>query len=246
MTKTPRIAIITQARMTSTRLPGKILKSAGGKTLLEHHLDRLSKAGFEIIIATTTNASDEPIVSLCKSLGYDTFRGDEQDVLSRYFFAAENKKLDVIVRVTSDCPLIDGPLIAESMNLYLAESQHRPHLYLSNCLERTFPRGFDFEIFSFLDLKEAFEKATLSSDREHVTPYLHQNRNHLMNFLSVKNSVDESKYRLTVDEADDFSLIKKLIEEHQCHLKNWSQIVAVLQQYPELQAINSHVEQKKL
>src|SRR5690606_18445145 len=106
-----RVGIITQARMTSTRLPGKVLTRIGGKSALEHHLDRLREADAPVIVATTTNASDDPLADRAESLGYSVFRGSEHDVLSRFAGAAREHALDVVVRVTSDCPLIDGDLV---------------------------------------------------------------------------------------------------------------------------------------
>jgi spore coat polysaccharide biosynthesis protein SpsF len=240
------VAIISQARMTSSRLPGKVLKLAGGKTLLEHHFNRLKTSGLPVIVATTRNSSDDPIVSLCERLQVKYSRGDENDVLSRYYEAAEKYHLSQIIRVTSDCPLIDGDLIQKAWKRFVTDSQLKPHFYLSNCLKRTFPRGFDFEIFHFEDLKKAFLDATLVSDREHVTPFIHQNRSGKIQMLSVENETDDSRFRLTVDEADDFELIKTLIEQFHAEKLSAREIISILKTNPKLAEINSHVEQKKL
>lgn len=246
MQNNSEIGIISQARMTSTRLPGKVLKNVAGKSLLEYHLNRLSWSELPVVVATTIGKTDDPIVQLCQHLNIPTFRGDENDVLSRYYLAAQKFQFKTIIRVTSDCPLIDGKMIRKGLDRYLLSSQNRPHYYLSNCLQRSYPRGLDFEIFSWTDLKEAYEKATLSSDREHVTPYLHQNRNQKMHLLSYENSQDESRYRLTVDEMDDFKLIESLIAHHSVDRMEFPELLTVLKKNPELALLNSHVEQKKI
>ena len=144
-----KTAAIIQARMGSTRLPGKVLKTVMGKTLLEYQIERVKEAQMidQIIIATTMKKIDEPIVNLCERLGVDYFRGSEHDVLSRYFETATNFNIDVIVRITSDCPLIDPEIIDKVVSHYL---NHREKLdYASNTLERTYPRGLDTEVFSY-------------------------------------------------------------------------------------------------
>lgn len=236
--------IISQARMTSTRLPGKVLMKVAGKTLLEYHIERLRLSGLPVVVATTTNETDEPIVDLCNQLQVPVYRGDENDVLSRFWETAEKFQIDPIVRVTSDCPLIDGKMIAQAVQQYL-ESK-KSWLYLSNCLERTYPRGFDFEVFSREMLNEAFEKAQSLPEREHVTPYIHQNHHGKTKLQSIKRSTDMSAHRLTVDELDDFRLIEKLIIDYSAAEKSEREISQILIDHPELQRMNSHIEQKKV
>ena len=144
-----KIVIIVQARMTSTRLPGKILLPVLGKPLLEYQIERLKRCNKadEIVIATTINSSDQPVVNLCERLGIAYYRGSECDVLARYFEAAVASQADVIVRVTSDCPVIDPTVIKQCIDFYL---KHYPYYdYVSNSLQRTYPRGMDTEVFSF-------------------------------------------------------------------------------------------------
>ena len=148
-----RVGVITQARTTSTRLPGKVLLEVGGRTLLDHHLDRLATSGLGVYVATTVNATDDGIVELARRRGVGVHRGSEDDVLARYHECAVANDLDVVVRVTSDCPLIDGRVIAEGVAEFLRQDD--PRLYLSNVVARTFPRGFDFEIFGAPLLAEA-------------------------------------------------------------------------------------------
>lgn len=242
--KDRKIGIISQARMTSTRLPGKVLKEIDGVSLLKYHVDRLKKANIPIFIATTTNSTDDPIVEFCKKEGITSFRGKEDNVLERYYLCAKKYDLDIIIRVTSDCPLIDGGLIKSGLERYLALNDE--YLYLSNTIGRSFPRGLDFEVFSFKLLKEAFDKATLKLEREHVTPYLYQGKNPLIQTLGFIRDENKGEYRITVDTVADFELIETLIHRYKAHLKNTAQIIDLLNEHPELVRLNAHVEQKKL
>ncbi|MHC2990958.1 acylneuraminate cytidylyltransferase [Pontibacter sp. HJ8] len=239
-----KVGVISQARMTSTRLPGKVLLEAGGKTMLQHHVDRLQEAGLEVYLATTANASDNAIAAFAKTAGIPCSRGDEQNVLSRYYACTVEHKLDVIVRVTSDCPLIDGHLIADALQQYLLLNDDS--VYLSNALERTFPRGFDFEIFSFSLLEEAYKQATLPEELEHVTPYINQNKSNRVILQHYTREKDASRYRITLDTQEDLELITVLIENYQAQHMSGNELIGLLESHPELQKINAHVEQKKL
>jgi spore coat polysaccharide biosynthesis protein SpsF len=239
------IGIITQARATSTRLPAKVLLTAGGKSYLQHHLERLAQTGLPVIVATTTNADDEPIVELAGQLGFPVFRGSELDVLSRFAGAIRAHDLTGVVRVTSDCPLIDPAVVAEGVDRYRAENAE--NVYVSNCLTRTYPRGMDYEIFSAARLLQADEVATLPVDREHVTAYLHQNRAGDMRLVNMPwDHADGSKYRLTLDTEDDRQLLATLIEDFGATELNCADLVAIMEKHPELHALNEHIEQKKL
>jgi spore coat polysaccharide biosynthesis protein SpsF len=241
------VGIITQARATSTRLPGKVLLPVGGSTFLDHHLDRVALGNdFRVVVATTVNADDEPIVELAQGRGLPWYRGSELDVLERFAGAAEENQLDVVVRVTSDCPLIDGRVVAAGVERYLAEDD--PRLYAANTLERTYPRGFDFEIFSADLLREAHKDATRPEDREHVTSYLHQNRPGDIRLLNLpfEGPAHGSRYRLTLDTEDDRKLLATLIEQYDAMALNCAQLIALLDAHPELAALNEHIEQKKL
>ncbi|GAA3147812.1 spore coat polysaccharide biosynthesis protein SpsF [Kribbella aluminosa] len=239
-----KIGIITQVRVTSTRLPAKVLLTVGGRSYLEHHLDRLSRTGLPVIVATTTNFNDNLVVQLCNEDGFPVFRGSEDDVLSRFAGAAREHDLDGIVRVTSDCPLIDPEIVAAGVDRWRAENDL--DLYLSNCLERTYPRGMDFEIFSAARLYDAEQKATLTADREHVTSYLHQNRSGEMRLLNLPWSGGGSQYRLTLDTADDWKLLDALIEDFGASRLGCADLVKILDEHPELATLNAHIEQKKL
>ncbi len=230
--------------MTSTRLPGKVLRPVAGQPLLHYHVQRLQASGLPLYLAITDQPTDDALAAFATASSLPYFRGSEDDVLARYQQCAAAYNLDVVVRVTSDCPLLDGSLVADAVQEYLAADN--PRLYLSNVLERTFPRGFDFEVFSRELLDEAAAQATLPSDREHVTPYIHQNRSGQVQFRHVRRAEDRSAYRLTVDTADDFELIRQLIENYGAATLPADTLIALLDAHPELVALNAHIEQKKL
>jgi spore coat polysaccharide biosynthesis protein SpsF len=241
----PEVWIITQARMTSTRLPGKILLRAGAKTLLEHHIDRLSHFGSNIVVATTDRNSDEPVVAFCKQKNIHCMRGSEEDVMDRFVKAIEAfvSPNDIVVRVTSDCPLIDASLIEQGVKAFVEESPKDP--YVSNCFPRSFARGFDFELFRASSLLDAASKTNDPFDREHVTPYLWKNKSGDTILKNISQEKDHSSLRICVDTPEDYTLIKKLIEEHGCSEMRYAEIEALLISHPELVAINAHIEQKK-
>ncbi|MCK4858639.1 MAG: glycosyltransferase family protein, partial [candidate division Zixibacteria bacterium] len=199
-------AIIVQARMRSKRLPGKVLKTVLGKSLLEYQTERLRRVTLadKIIIATTTNTTDQPLVEFCQQHSLPCFRGSEEDVLGRYCGAAASHEVDVIVRVTADCPLIDPKVIDKVIRCYL-DSQGSFD-FVSNTLARTYPRGMDCEVFPALLLEEIEREATAPPDREHVTPffYRHPDRYRLGN---VTHESDQSRHRWTVDTHEDLELI---------------------------------------
>jgi spore coat polysaccharide biosynthesis protein SpsF len=236
--------VVTQARTSSSRLPGKVLEPVGGRPLLQHHLDRLSAAGLRVVVATTVNAGDDPVVGIAERAGAAVFRGSEHDVLSRYVGAAEQEGLDVVVRVTSDCPLIDGGVVAAGVEEYLGLAD--PDAYVTNTQPRTFPRGFDFEVFSRAALEEAHERADRPGHREHVTPYLAQNVSGRVRIRNLTWEPDRAGYRVTVDTAADLELVRRLVEDHGADALDCAGIVALLDAHPELVALNAHVEQKRV
>ncbi|WP_223007686.1 cytidylyltransferase domain-containing protein [Cylindrospermopsis curvispora] len=241
-----KTVIIVQARMTSTRLPGKILKQVLGKPLLQYQIERLQgvKLADEIVIATTTNKTDAPIIDLCDRLSVAYFRGSEADVLERYYQAAVAHQAKVVVRVTSDCPLIDPQVVNRVIDYYL--KNHSQYDYVSNSLERTYPRGMDTEVFPFSVLQEAFVRARSQPDREHVTPFIYR-QPVLYRLGHVLYSQDCSHHRWTVDTAEDFELIQKIIEAVYPNVPNFTleDCLRLLGERPEWYLINSHIEQKK-
>ena len=212
--------------------------------MLQHQVERLAGAGLDVYVATTTNEADEPIVAAAKALGVGVFRGSEGDVLSRFAGAAHEFGLDVVVRVTSDCPLIDGLVVREGIDRFIALGDERAHV--SNVLDRSYPRGFDFEIFSASALYEADERATKQAEREHVTPYLYANPSSKFTLHAVRRDEDASHYRVTLDTAEDFELIRRLFEDYNAAGLSVDEIIDVLERHSDLARLNMHVEQKKL
>jgi len=240
-----KAGIISQVRMGSTRLPGKVLRTAAGRPLLDYHVQRLQQSGLPVLLATTTEPADDVLADYAAAHDLGCHRGSEADVLARYYETAQRFGLDVIVRVTSDCPLVDGPLIGAAVQRYLAEGN--PWVYRSNAIVRTFPRGLDFEIFSIEMLAEAYYNATLPYEREHVTPYLKTNPA-VAERVQYRDEVwpggDFSRFRITLDTAEDYEVLRRLIEEHQAHTLDVADLLALLQAQPEIMALNAHVEQK--
>lgn len=237
--------IVVQARLGSTRLPGKIFKTVQGKPLLSYQLERLRRVTSVegIVIATTTNPLDLPIVDYCNLEGLHCIRGSEEDVLSRYVAACDAFGLEVVVRVTSDCPLLDPKLLEKGLACF---SEHYDTLdYLSICHERSYPLGMDFEIIRVDALKKAFFEAQTTSEKEHVTPYIWQHPK-LFRLGNLQQKEDQSSYRLTVDTQEDFTLIEHIIKE--LYPKNpefgLNDIITLLKKHPDWVSINAHVVQK--
>lgn len=224
--------IIIQARTGSTRLPGKILLPLANMPMLWHVAMRCkkSKLANRVIVATSTDTGDDPIEELCKQYGIDYFRGDLEDVLNRFEQCANTFKLDAIVRITSDCPLIDPDIIDQSISMFNA---HNDIDYVSNVLDRTFPRGLDCEVFSRTALDEAHTKATKQQEREHVTPWIVANKKTLV--LTVDPTY-HGTFRLTVDENPDYLLIQKIysIFYKQGEIIDTKTVIAYLNSHPEL------------
>lgn len=235
--------IIVQARMTSTRLPGKVLLPLAGEPMLARLIERLRRVrrANGIVVATTTNATDDPIAALCAQLGVPCHRGSEQDVLSRYADAARLYGADVVVRITADCPLIDPALIDQLIETY----EEGDSDYVSNMLPPTWPYGMAVEVFSAAALVQAHAEATQAAEREHVTPFLywHPERYRLRN---VASPVDLSRHRWTVDTPEDYELVRRLFDHLMPTQPQFTQadVLALLDQHPDWIAINQHVRQK--
>jgi len=237
--------IISQVRMGSTRLPGKVLLPAAGRPLLDYHIARAQQSRLPIYLATTTEPADDVLVAYAKANGIPYHRGSEADVLARYYETARKFGLDVIVRVTSDCPLVDGSLVGAAVERYLAENN--PSVFRSNSIIRSFPRGLDFEIFSMQMLAEAHAQATLPYEREHVTPYIKASpatAGRVINRDEVWPGGDYSRFRITLDTAEDYQVLRALIEQHHAERLNVADLLALLEAHPEIMALNAHIEQK--
>jgi spore coat polysaccharide biosynthesis protein SpsF len=243
------IAII-QARLGSTRLPGKVLLRLAEDTVLGHVVRRVRACPRlnGVIVATTVADEDAAIVTECQRLGVPSFRGSAEDVLARYFHAAQGAGAEAVVRVTSDCPLFDPELLDRML-----ETFHRLNAtavtvdYLSNTLRRTFPRGLDAEIFTFAALRDAFAEATSPHEREHVTPFFYEHPERFR-LHSVEGPTDLSAHRWTLDTPDDWKLIESVYRELHTPggMFTTAEVLKLLRARPELATLNAHVEQKKL
>ncbi|NLS92529.1 MAG: NTP transferase domain-containing protein [Planctomycetaceae bacterium] len=239
-----RVVAIIQARTGSTRLPGKVLQDLAGSTMLARVIRRTARASLldEVVVATTQSDQDDPVVAECRRLEAAWFRGNEHDVLDRYFAASEASRAELVVRVTSDCPLIDPALIDRVVAAFLKE---RPD-YVSNFLERTYPRGLDNEAFPFEGLARAWCEAESPYQRVHVTPYFYENPA-LFRLLAVKHDRDLSGHRWTVDTPADMQFARAVYDRFGGDDQfAWTDVLQMLENEPELSEINRHVRQKEL
>ncbi|UOQ48298.1 glycosyltransferase family protein [Gracilibacillus caseinilyticus] len=242
-----KIVAIIQARMGSSRLPGKVLKKIKQKTILSHVLNRIaqSKNIDCIVVATTTQKIDDQIVSEVNKHGFNVYRGSEDNVLDRFYQTAVAYSADVIIRITSDCPLIDPEIIDKMVHFYIKNNYSLVTNAGSEMSKRTFPRGLDVEIFSMDVLKKAFHQAKLSYQKEHVTPFIYEKNNNIYYYTNKENL---SQHRWTLDTEEDFQLIKKIYNEMYSGEHNFymGDIVQLFNRNPELFNINAHIEQKKV
>ena len=233
--KKPINLAIVQARMTSSRLPGKVLSDICGKPSLQRMLERINMASSidKVVVATTINTSDDLIVELCEKLKVDIFRGDEDDVLGRFCGAAEEAEAEIVIRLTADCPMIDPDVIDEVVSAFSIYN----HDYLSNTIERTYPDGLDVEVMSINTLREAHKKAVAPFLREHVTPYISGKRPDLgagdFRIDQIRFAADFSHIRWTLDTKEDLqrirSLVSKLPEDYR-----WLQALSIATREPDL------------
>jgi spore coat polysaccharide biosynthesis protein SpsF len=239
-----RVVAIIQARMGSTRLPGKVLKDLAGATVLERVVSRVRRCRLvsDVVVATSAEPADEVILNECKRLGTEAFRGSEQDVLDRYYRAAQQAGAEVVVRITSDCPLIDPEVSDKTIQKFLVE---RPD-YASNALERTYPRGLDTEVMTFAALECAWTEARQAYQREHVTPFLYQHPERFK-LLSVKGDHDYSQYRWTLDTPEDLEFLRAVYARSIDHQDlSWRDVLNIVQREPELAEMNRHIVQKTI
>jgi spore coat polysaccharide biosynthesis protein SpsF len=238
-----RVAII-QARMGSTRLPGKVLKDICGETMLARVVARARRAATldEVVVATTTLPEDEAVAREAARLGAPAFRGDEQDVLDRYWRAAQEFRADVVVRITSDCPLIDREVVDKVGDVFAGASAD----YASNNMPPSYPRGLDVEVFTAAALARAWHEADKPYERVHVTPYIYQHPE-LFHLLPVVSAEDLSRQRWTVDTPEDLAFVRAVYERlGNSDLFSWRDVLALLAEEPGLAELNAHVRQKAL
>ena len=238
------IVAIIQARMGSSRLPGKVSMDLGGETVLGRVVRRLQRSRHisKIVVATTTVPADEVIVAECDRLEVLCFRGSEHDVLDRYYQAARANAADAVVRITSDCPLIDPELVDETVEVFRDEHAD----YASNVFPRTYPRGLDTEVFSFDALDRAWREAREAHQREHVTPYLYEHPQ-IFKLASLSGAADYSRYRWTLDTREDLELLRAIYSRFDGRDDfSWQEVLCLMEREPELADLNSQVLQKSV
>ncbi|MEH1882887.1 glycosyltransferase family protein [Nostoc sp.] len=245
-----RIVAIIQARMGSTRLPGKVMKQLCGQTVMAHVICRVQACPLvdEVVVATTTSLVDDVIVAEAERCGVKWFRGSEEDVLERYYLAAKKYSADVVVRVTSDCPLFDPEVLSQMLEYFKTETVEGLQIdYLSNCLNRSYPRGLDAEIFTYEVLEKAFEKAQKPYEREHVTPYIYEHPEKF-SLHNQTNDEDISHYRLTLDTEDDWRLIESIYTNlyKDSEIFSTEEVISLFKEKPELATLNTHIQQKEI
>jgi spore coat polysaccharide biosynthesis protein SpsF (cytidylyltransferase family) len=229
------IGCIVQARLGSSRLPGKVLMDILGKPMLQLMLERISAAKKidKVIVATTVEESDTLIYEFCKEYGYECYRGSEEDVLDRFYQAAKQSKFDLVLRVTADCPLIDPEII----DLVVDKYHENPLGYVSNIQPRSFPDGLDIELLTFKELERAWKTHNDKFTREHVTSYILKDK---VKVGSVINKIDLKELRWTVDYPEDFKFVKKIFEElyYKKKIFNMDDIINLLKKNPQINDIN--------
>ena len=239
-----KVVAILQARMGSTRLPGKVLLDLAGRTMLARVVRRVRRApGIdEVVVATSVASGDDPIVEECRRLDAACFRGSEPDVLDRYYRAAAALQADVAVRITADCPLIDP---GESGRVVRAFLERKPD-YASNILCRTYPRGLDTEVMTAATLARAWREATEPYQRTHVTPYVYQHPERFR-LLAVTGEEDLSVHRWTVDAPDDLELVRAVyLRMDGEDAFSWHDVLRLVREEPWLGELNRHVRHKQL
>ncbi len=209
--KHPSLGIIVQARMGSSRLPGKVAKVVGGKEYLLHQIDRVLQRcpSHSCVIATTLAREDDVVCEMAEKAGVEFFRGSSDDVLKRYIDAAENNGFTDIVRLTGDCPLIDPYIMDAIVEVYISTKSESK--YVSNTLLRTFPRGFDVEITSVKDLRTAWHSSKSNYDREHVTNHIKSGAIAECSLINCSIEQNLSKWRFTLDTVEDHLLLSKIL-----------------------------------
>lgn len=244
-----RTVAIIQARMNSSRLPGKVLLDLGGEPMLVRVVERACRARTldDVIIATTTDPSDDPLEALCREKGYPVYRGSMFDVLDRFYGAAKQAQADVIVRITADCPVIDPQVIDDVVDAFQAASDRPGTTFACNRLpppwKRTYPIGLDTEVCDFAGLERAWKEAELPFEREHVMPFFYDTEGRFK-VVVVDHDPDYGGYRWTVDTPEDLDLLREIFRRFPDDRFTWLDVLALVQREPELAKINANVKAK--
>ena len=237
-----KVGIIVQCRYNSTRLQGKILKKILNKTILEILIERLNevKNADSICLAIANHENDSKIIDLAKKIGTNYYIGSEFNVLQRHYECAKKSEYNTIMRITSDCPLIDPTILDKLISSFVNDNVD----YMSNALIRTFPLGMEAEIFSFETLEIAYKNVKSSFDKEHVTTYIKDNKNFSKKNISLNKNL--SMYRFTLDTMEDYELISQIYSNLYPMKKkfNLSNIISFMNDNPHLYTINQNVLQK--
>ena len=234
-----KVVALVQARMGSTRLPGKVLKSIVGKPMIELLLARLSQSSEldEIVVATSEEKQNDHLQAVVESLGFRCTRGSEKDVLSRFYESAKFVGADVIVRITGDCPLVDPALVDHCIKGYKNSNVD----YFSNINPATYPDGLDIEVMSFESIERANDETNSKSDREHVTPYIRNSDSFLKS--SIQHAEDLSNLRWSVDEPEDLIVVTNVFEHFSPNIFfDWKQVLELRRSHPKLFQANQKIK----
>lgn len=246
--KKGRTVAIIQARMGSSRLPGKVMQKIKDRPMLEWVITRASRAKTvdAVAVATTTDASDEPIEAYCRAHDVPVYRGDAFDVLDRYYQAARAFQADTIVRLTADCPLLDPAVVDQTVNRFFSAGADFAANRLPPPFKRTFPIGLDTEVCSFAALERAWNEAEEKYQREHVMPYLYDEEGRFK-VVVVNNPEDFGEQRWTVDTPEDLEFVRQVVAGFGIFDDfNWLDVLALLDRNPALMEINASIEHKTM
>jgi len=241
-----KVVALIQARLGSSRLPGKVLKDLGGNPVLVWCVERARRAVTvsQVVVATTDAPADDPIAELCAARGYDCFRGSQFDVLDRFYQAARKYKADVIVRITADCPFIDPGLIDLTVQEYLRSGADFAANRLPPPWKRTYPIGLDTEVCSTACLELAWREATEKFEREHVMPYFYDKEGRFKIHV-LHHAPDYGSLRWTLDTPQDLDLLRVVVERFEGRMDfSWREVQALFQREPELADMNAGVQHK--
>lgn len=241
-----KVVAIIQARMASSRLPGKVLKILGHQPALAWMVNRVDRAKLidQLVVATTTDPSDGAIEVFCDDSGVDIYRGDMFDVLDRVYQTAKLYEADIVVRLTGDCPFIDPEMLDDLVSVFMGIEP--PLDFAANRLpmERTIPIGLDAEICSFEALEKVWLETTEKHHREHVMPYFYENQ-HIFNIMHLENDPDYGHLRWTLDTLEDLIMLQKVTEHFPAQDDfSWLEVLDLIEKHPEIQEINSEVKHK--
>jgi spore coat polysaccharide biosynthesis protein SpsF len=242
----PRIITIIQARMASSRLPGKVLKQLGHRPVLDWMMARAKRAKRidEVVVATTTDPSDDPVAAFCEEHSYPYTRGEMHDVLDRYYQAAKHFQADVVVRLTADCPFIDPEMLDANITTFLKADPPLDFAANRLPLERTVPIGLDTEMCTFAALERVWREAQEPHHREHVMPYFYENPEEF-NTLHILHEPDYGHLRWTVDTPEDLALLQEIVKHFPGRDDfSWLDVLKLVREHPELQEINADIQHK--